>query len=89
MQLSTNSHLLTKPRRFATLDAPHTLQKMKRQLKVKLRILLPKLKNAIYLWKERARQRRALAQLSNYQLKDIGLSRSDAINEAGKPFWKS
>lgn len=89
MQLSTNSHPLTKPRRFATLDAPYTVKEVRRRLAAKLRILLPKIKNAIYLWKERARQRRALAQLSNYQLKDIGLSRSDAINEAGKPFWKS
>ena len=40
-------------------------------------------------WRERSRQRKALTQLSPYLLKDIGLSRSDMINEAQKPFWKS
>ncbi|WP_035478741.1 DUF1127 domain-containing protein [Aliagarivorans marinus] len=34
------------------------------------------------------RSRRALARLSPHQLKDIGLSRADAINEASKPFWR-
>jgi len=48
-------------------------------------IILRDLFNA---WNQRARQRRALAQLSTYQLKDIGITRSDAINEASKPFWK-
>ena len=40
------------------------------------------------LWRERSRQRKALTQLSPYLLKDIGISRSDAINEVQKPFWK-
>ncbi len=35
-----------------------------------------------------ARQRRQLAQLPDYLLKDIGISRADALNEAEKPFWK-
>ena len=36
----------------------------------------------------RARQRRDLAALSDYHLRDIGLSRSDAEREIGKPFWR-
>jgi uncharacterized protein YjiS (DUF1127 family) len=36
---------------------------------------------------ERARSRRALSALSDEQLKDIGLSRSDAFREASRPFW--
>jgi uncharacterized protein YjiS (DUF1127 family) len=40
------------------------------------------------LWRARHKQRAALSQLSAYQLKDIGLSRSDALNEVSKPFWK-
>lgn len=34
------------------------------------------------------RSRRALVRLSSHQLKDIGLSRTDAIREASKPFWR-
>lgn len=40
------------------------------------------------LWHARHKQRAALRELSAYQLKDIGLSRSDALNEVSKPFWK-
>jgi len=35
----------------------------------------------------RARQRRDLAALSDYHLRDIGLCRSDVAREIGKPFW--
>lgn len=38
-------------------------------------------------WSDRARQRRQLAQLSDYMLRDIGLTRADAWAEADKPFW--
>jgi uncharacterized protein YjiS (DUF1127 family) len=40
------------------------------------------------IWLERARQRRQLAQLSDYMLRDIGLSRADAWAESEKPFWR-
>jgi uncharacterized protein YjiS (DUF1127 family) len=39
-------------------------------------------------WHARARQRRHLAGLSLGELKDIGVSRADALNEAEKPFWQ-
>jgi uncharacterized protein YjiS (DUF1127 family) len=39
-------------------------------------------------WHERARQRRALMQLSDHMLRDIGITRAEAIGEAGKPFWR-
>lgn len=39
-------------------------------------------------WNERARQRRQLARLDDYLLRDIGLSRVDAEQEARKPFWR-
>ena len=35
-----------------------------------------------------AKQRRALMRLTDRELKDIGLSRVDALQEASKPFWK-
>ena len=39
-------------------------------------------------WMERSRQRRQLAALTDLQLRDIGVSRIDALREAEKPFWK-
>jgi uncharacterized protein YjiS (DUF1127 family) len=37
---------------------------------------------------ERSRQRQALAQLDDHDLKDIGMTRQQAKTEAAKPFWK-
>ncbi len=37
---------------------------------------------------ERRRTRRALLALNDAQLKDIGLSRSQAFSEAVRPFWE-
>jgi uncharacterized protein YjiS (DUF1127 family) len=39
-------------------------------------------------WYERARQRRQLEELPEWQLEDIGLGRSEALREAAKPFWQ-
>lgn len=37
---------------------------------------------------ERARQRRALANLDDALLRDIGVTRAEARRETGKPMWK-
>lgn len=37
---------------------------------------------------ELSRQRQALAQLDDHDLKDIGVTREQANAEAAKPFWK-
>lgn len=37
---------------------------------------------------EKARQRRDLAGLSEFDLKDLGWTRSDAAAELAKPFWR-
>ncbi len=42
----------------------------------------------IALWRERARQRRALGQLDDYMLRDLGLTRLDVNREAARPFWQ-
>lgn len=42
----------------------------------------------IAAWRERARQRRQLAALQDWQLRDIGVSRAAARAEAAKPFWE-
>lgn len=39
-------------------------------------------------WQQRARQRRQLAGLDDWQLEDIGISRAEAQREAAKPFWR-
>ncbi len=47
-----------------------------------------KLAELLFEWRERACQRRALGGLSDYMLRDIGVSRAEAKREAGKPFWR-
>lgn len=39
-------------------------------------------------WRNRARERRMLLKLDSTALKDIGISRADAVHEADKPFWR-
>lgn len=39
------------------------------------------------LWADRRRERRALLSCPDGLLKDVGLSRTDALREAEKPFW--
>ncbi len=41
----------------------------------------------IALWRERARQRMDLAEMTPEMLADIGISVSAARAEASKPFW--
>jgi uncharacterized protein YjiS (DUF1127 family) len=45
--------------------------------------------DTLSLWQRRARQRRELAQLDDHMLRDIGITRADALAEAGKVFWRS
>ena len=40
------------------------------------------------LWRERARGRRALAELDLRMLRDLGLSPSQVEFEANQPFWR-
>jgi uncharacterized protein YjiS (DUF1127 family) len=40
------------------------------------------------LWYERDRQRNALAKLDERMLRDIGITRVDAMRECRKPFWR-
>lgn len=47
--------------------------------------------HTLLFWNERSRQRRQLgelADLNNYLLKDIGVTREEALREAAKPFWQ-
>lgn len=43
----------------------------------------------LMLWQKRASERHALFMLDDRALQDIGLSRTEAEREAGKPFWRA
>ena len=43
----------------------------------------------LHVWRERVRSRRELAQWTERDLHDIGLSWSDVVYEAEKPFWRA
>ena len=52
---------------------------------------LPMLKRVVSTassWAENARTRRHLAELTDQQLADIGVSRSERMEELDKPFWR-
>ena len=41
------------------------------------------------VWRKRQQDRRQLAELTNRDLHDVGLSWSDVAYEAEKPFWRA
>jgi uncharacterized protein YjiS (DUF1127 family) len=44
---------------------------------------------ALALWRDRMRYRRELARMSERELSDIGVSRSQIAGEINKPFWRA
>lgn len=40
-------------------------------------------------WYRRWQQRQHLAELDAHLLRDIGMTRPEALREAGKPFWRT
>ncbi len=51
--------------------------------------LLAKISETIHIWRRRQQERRLLAELSDRDLHDVGLSWSDIALEAEKPFWRA
>jgi len=47
------------------------------------------LSETLHVWRQRYRTRRELAQWTDRDLHDVGVSRSDVIFEAEKPFWRA
>ena len=51
--------------------------------------VLGQLSETFHTWRQRYRTRRELTQWTDRDLHDIGLSWSDIVNEAEKPFWRA
>jgi uncharacterized protein YjiS (DUF1127 family) len=51
--------------------------------------VLAQLSETLHVWLNRHRQRRELAQWTTRDLHDVGLSWSEVVNEAEKPFWRA
>ncbi len=51
-------------------------------------MLLHSLRITLKTWRQRAIQRRQLAELPDHLLKDIGLDRHDVKKECRKAFWQ-
>jgi uncharacterized protein YjiS (DUF1127 family) len=51
--------------------------------------LLARLGSTLHVWSDRWHQRHELAQWTDRELHDVGLSWSDVVREAEKPFWRA
>lgn len=58
-------------------------------VRCRLRTVLLPVATTLSLWAERERSRRELEELSEYTLRDIGLTRADVWREATKPWWRA
>jgi uncharacterized protein YjiS (DUF1127 family) len=51
--------------------------------------LVKQISDTLHAWRDRVRQRRELAQWTDRDLHDVGLSWSDIALEVKKPFWRA
>jgi uncharacterized protein YjiS (DUF1127 family) len=51
--------------------------------------IFAQLSETFHTWRQRQRDRRQLAELTPRDLHDVGLSWSDVVYEAEKPFWRA
>jgi len=51
--------------------------------------LVKQVSDILHIWRGRVRQRRELAQWTDRDLHDVGLSWSDIALEVKKPFWRA
>jgi uncharacterized protein YjiS (DUF1127 family) len=51
--------------------------------------LFAQISETLHVWRDRQRQRSELAQWTTRDLHDVGLSWSDIVHEAEKPFWRA
>jgi len=62
--------------------------RLARQAALALTAHAVRITEAMQRWRERGRQRRALQNLNDDMLKDIGISRCDVYGESSKGFWR-
>jgi uncharacterized protein YjiS (DUF1127 family) len=51
--------------------------------------LWAQISETLHTWRQRQQNRRALTGLTERDLHDVGLSWSDVVYEAEKPFWRA
>jgi len=51
--------------------------------------ILAQLVETFHLWRQRYQTRQELSQWSDRDLHDVGISWSDIVHEAEKPFWRA
>ncbi len=51
--------------------------------------ILAQIAETLHVWRQRRHDRQQLAELSSRDLHDIGISWSDIVYEAEKPFWRA
>ena len=51
--------------------------------------LLTQISETLHVWRQRQVDRRQLAEMTDRDLHDVGLSWSDIVFEAEKPFWRA
>jgi uncharacterized protein YjiS (DUF1127 family) len=72
-----------------TATYPSIVQKQpSRRVWQSIHALLARGLDVLHTWQQRYRGRRALLQLDDWLLKDLGYSRAAAAREARKPFWR-
>lgn len=52
-------------------------------------VTFTRLNGRLHVWLDRWRQRHELTHWSDRDLHDVGLSWSDVVHEAEKPFWRA
>jgi uncharacterized protein YjiS (DUF1127 family) len=68
---------------------PRTMHKwLSSRVWQRIRVLQARGLDVLRTWQHRRQSRRALLQLDDRLLKDIGRSRDEAAREAHKPFWR-
>jgi uncharacterized protein YjiS (DUF1127 family) len=51
--------------------------------------ILTQLSETLHVWRQRYQSRRELTQWTDRDLHDVGISWSDIVHEAEKPFWRA
>ncbi len=50
--------------------------------------LLTRVRETLRLWRKRIREREELSRMRDVELQDMGISRTNAMMEVSKPFWR-